>query len=81
MRSKTAKRILSETPEKVKNKVRIETWWNLIDKENKCLIQLYSSMFGSHEQRQQQLFIIRNGFNFGEIRTKKDENIQLNRIF
>lgn len=66
MRSKTAERILSETPEKVKSKVRVDSWWKTLNMEDKYLIQLYSSMFGTHEQRQEQLFIIRNGFNFGQ---------------
>lgn len=64
MRSKVAQRILDETPEKIKNKVRTKTWWKTLDMNNEYLIQLYSSMFGTHTQRQEQLYIIRRGFNF-----------------
>ena len=41
-------------------------WWNKVDKNNQYLIELYSKMFGTCEQRVQQLYIIRSGFNFGE---------------
>jgi len=41
-------------------------WWNTLDMNDPYLIQLFSQMFGSFEQRVKQLYIIRNGFNFAK---------------
>lgn len=60
MRSETAQRILKETPETVHRKVRIESWWRKVDKNDKYLCKLFSQMLGSTEQRIEQLYIIRN---------------------
>jgi len=42
----------------------MKEWWNNLDMNDKYLIHLYSGMFGSVEQRIEQLYIIRNSFNF-----------------
>lgn len=59
-RSKTAQKILEATPEHIHRKVRIESWWKAVDKNNEYLIKLFSQMLGSAEQRIEQLYIIRN---------------------
>lgn len=59
-RSKTAQRILKGTPEHIHRKVRIESWWRMVDKNSPYLIKLFSQMLGSAEQRIEQLYIIRN---------------------
>ena len=64
MRSKVAQRILSETPQHIKDKVRINSWWQTVNKKDLYLCKLYSGMFGTAEQRMEQLYIIRKGFNF-----------------
>nr|DAI89662.1 MAG TPA: hypothetical protein [Caudoviricetes sp.] len=64
MRSQVAQRILSETPQHIKDKVNMYAWWQTVDKKDLYLIQLYSGMFGTVEQRIAQLYIIRKAFNF-----------------
>lgn len=58
--SKTTQKILAETPETIHRKVRTESWWRTVDKNDKYLIKLFSQMLGSAEQRIEQLYIIRN---------------------
>lgn len=41
-------------------KVRIESWWRTVDKNDKYICKLFSGMLGSVEQRIEQLYIIRN---------------------
>ena len=39
-------------------------WWQTVNKKDLYLCKLYSNMFGTAEQRVEQLYIIRKGFNF-----------------
>lgn len=59
-RSKTAQKILKATPEHIHRKVRIESWWETVDKNDKYICKLFSGMLGSVEQRIEQIYIIRN---------------------
>lgn len=59
-RSKTAQKILEATPEHIHRKVRIESWWRTVDKNDKYICKLFSQMLGSAEQRIEQLYIIRD---------------------
>lgn len=38
-------------------------WWERIDKEDKFTTKLWFQMFGTAEQRIQQLYIVRNSLN------------------
>ncbi len=40
-------------------KTEISVWWKTQDMNNKYLNKLYAGMLGSHEQRVEQLYIIR----------------------
>lgn len=42
----------------------IETWWKSLDMKEPYLIKLFNGMFGSTEQRIEQLYIIKNTINF-----------------
>lgn len=44
----------------------MKEWWSTLDMNDPYLIQLYSGMYGTAEQRVEQLYIIRRGFNFGK---------------
>jgi len=44
----------------------MKEWWQTVNKEDPYLCKLYSSMFGTAEQRIAQLYIIRKGFNFSK---------------
>lgn len=39
-------------------------WWKSLDMNDPYLIKLFNSMFGSVEQRKEQIYIIRNTMNF-----------------
>lgn len=41
-------------------------WWSTLDMDDKYLCKLWSSMFGTVEQRIKQLYIIRNNHNFAK---------------
>jgi len=42
----------------------MKEWWQTVNKEDLYLCKLYSNLFGTHEKRIAQLYIIRKGFNF-----------------
>jgi hypothetical protein len=39
-------------------------WWETLDTNDPYLIKIFSGMFGSFEQRLEQLYIIKNTMNF-----------------
>jgi len=42
----------------------MKEWWKTLDMNDPYLCKIFGGMFGSLEQRQEQLYIIRRGFNF-----------------
>lgn len=47
-------------------RTEINIWWKTIDKNDPYLSKIFSGMFGTTEQRVQQLYIVRNNLNFGK---------------
>lgn len=50
----------------------MEQWWKILDMNDPYLCKIFSGMYGSTEQRIQQLFIIRNNSNFAQKINKTD---------
>lgn len=66
MKWQSQKQEINALKENQKNDNHLK-WWKTIDMNDKYLCKLWSSMFGSTEQRIQQLYIIRNNLNLKKL--------------